>query len=110
KSAHRHPDSLPENGGFANSGIGNPKFAVFFLHSFQALVHVAYFATVFTKNQSFGIFAENGIKVIAEDYPTIHFLGIVGVGGKYFFNGFGIFFRFGIKMCAVFWLDYFEII
>src|SRR5690606_3062465 len=64
KSAKRHTNTLTNYGCFPYAGVCNTRFTILFLQAFQPLVYITYSTRVFSKNEYFRMFVQQGIKII----------------------------------------------
>ena len=70
EAAHGQANALPDDGGFTDTGIGNPHLAVFCLQAFQCLVHPANLADIFPENQCFRVVPEDIIEIVPQNLPA----------------------------------------
>ena len=71
KSAHGQTNALTSNSRLANSRIRDANAAKFRLHAFKALVDVANVPDVFAKNHSLWVSGKEGLKIVAQNHPTV---------------------------------------
>jgi hypothetical protein len=64
--------ACPMNGRFADAGIGHAELAVFFLHSFEPLIHIAEFAHVFTESDQARVTRQRGIEGGVDHFKAEH--------------------------------------